>query len=119
VKLIDEALPDQALSKALARGGRTGGPPWLLPSKPNWFCVSAASAAIFIRPPGVDNAPYLTALVQSSLIAIPSGTAAEAAASMSHCRSGAAVSPQKADPIRDGRGAITSRKAMELLGTAS
>jgi hypothetical protein len=68
-------------------------------------------------PPGIDNAPYLTALVQSSLIAIPSGTAAEAAASMSHCRSGAAVSPQKADPIPNGRRAITSRKAMELWGT--
>jgi hypothetical protein len=119
VELIDEALPDQALSKALARGGRTGGPPCSCHLKPNWFCVSSASAAIFIRPPGVDNAPYLTALVQSSLIAIPSGTAAEAAASMSHCRSGAAVSPKKADPIPDGRGAITSRKAMELLGTAS
>jgi hypothetical protein len=56
VELIDEALPDQARAKALARGGSDRQTSLLLPSQANWFWVSSASSVIFIRPPGVDKA---------------------------------------------------------------
>jgi hypothetical protein len=82
MKLIDEALLDQARSKALARRRSNRRATVLLPSQAELVLPLIGVGGDPNSPAGIDNAPYLAALVQSSLIAIASGTAAEAAASM-------------------------------------
>jgi hypothetical protein len=56
VELVDEALPDEARPKALARWGPDSRTSLLLPSQAE-LVLRLISALIFIRPPGVDSAP--------------------------------------------------------------